>query len=154
MSVHTVSAERRITALGALVLALIGVIGLRLLYIQIIKHGAYTAQATTSQSRKFAIPAQRGQIYAYDGDEVVPLVLNETFKTVYADPSLIKSKEKVASELAEALGGSTSDYLSKLKTKGNYVILAQKVPTSAGEKLAQADAKPATTAQAPQQQQG
>jgi cell division protein FtsI/penicillin-binding protein 2 len=139
MSVTTVSAERRITAIGALILALIGVIGLRLLYIQIFKHSTYTAQATTSQSRKFAIPAERGQIYAYDGDEVVPLVLNETFKTVYADPSLIKSKDKVAATLAESLGGSKSEYLDKLKTKGNYVVLAQKVPTSKGEALAKKD---------------
>ncbi len=139
MPVTTVSAERRITAIGVVILAFIGVIGLRLLYIQIVKHGAYTAQATTSQSRKFAIPAERGQIYAYDGDEVVPLVLNETFKTVYADPSLIKSKDKVASELAMALGGTKAEYLGKLKTKGNYVVLAQKVPTSKGEALVKKD---------------
>jgi len=139
MSVTSLSSERRITAIGALILALTCVIGLRLLYVQIVQHNRYTAQATTSQSRKFAIPAERGQIYAYDGDQVVPLVLNETFKTVYADPSLIKSKEKVAAVLAEVLGGSKSDYIAKLKTKGNYVVLAQKVPTSKGEALAKKD---------------
>lgn len=139
MPVTSVSTERRITAIGAMILALIGVIGLRLLYIQIIKSGTYRAQATTSQSRKFAIPAQRGQIYAYDGDQTVPLVLNETFKVVYADPSLIKSKNKVAKEVADALGGSVADYENKLKAKGNYVILAQKVPSSAGDKLKKKD---------------
>lgn len=139
MSVTSVSVERRITAIGALVLALVCVIGLRLLYVQIIQHNRYASQATTSQSRKFAIPAERGQIYAYDGDQVVPLVLNETFKTVYADPSLIKSKDKVAGVLAEVLGGRRSEYVAKLKTKGNYVVLAQKVPTSKGEALAKKD---------------
>jgi len=139
MSATTESTERRITAIGAMILALVAIIGLRLLYIQVLKHKSYAAQATTSQSRKFAIPAERGQIYAYDGDEVVPLVLNETFKTVYADPSLIKNKEKVASELRDALGGSEADYLEKLKTKGNYVILAEKVPVGAGEKLVKKD---------------
>ena len=135
MPVTSASTERRITAIGVIILALVGVIGLRLIYIQIIKHSSYKAQASASQSRKFAIPAQRGQIYAYDGDAVVPLVLNETFKTVYADPSLIKNKEAVATALNEALGGKKSDYLTKLKTKGNYVILAQKVPSAAGERL-------------------
>lgn len=118
-----------------MILALIGVIGLRLLYVQIIKHGSYNAQAATSQSRKFAIPAQRGQIYAYDGDQTIPLVLNETFKVVYADPSLIKNKEKVAKEVADALGGSVSSYEDKLNTKGNYVVLAQKVGNSPAQKL-------------------
>lgn len=139
MPVTSVSTERRITAIGAMILALIGVIGIRLVYLQVIRHGAFTAEASTSQSRKFAIPAERGQIYAYDGDQTTPLVLNETFKAVYADPSLIKNKQKVAGEVADALGGSTKDYLTKLKTKGNYVVLAQKVTTSAGEKLRKKD---------------
>lgn len=139
MPVTSVSTERRITAIGAMILALIGVIGIRLVYLQVIRHGAFTAEASTSQSRKFAIPAERGQIYAYDGDQTTPLVLNETFKAVYADPSLIKNKQKVAEEVADALGGSTKDYLTKLKTKGNYVVLAQKVTTSAGEKLRKKD---------------
>jgi cell division protein FtsI/penicillin-binding protein 2 len=139
MPAISVSTERRITAIGVMILALIGVIGLRLLYIQVIKHKTYAAQATNSQSRKFAIPAQRGQIYAYDGDQTVPLVLNETFKVVYADPSLIKNKNKVAKEVAAAIGGSVADYEKKLKTKGSYVILAQKVPASAGDKLKKRD---------------
>jgi cell division protein FtsI/penicillin-binding protein 2 len=135
MPATSVSTERRITAIGVMILALVGVIGLRLAYIQIIKHASYKAQATASQSRKFAIPAQRGQIYAYDDDQVVPLVLNETFKQVYADPSLIKNKSKVAAEVADALGGNPREYEAKLKVKGNYVVLAQKVPNDAGEKL-------------------
>lgn len=139
MPAISVSTERRITAIGVMILALIGVIGLRLLYIQVVKHKIYAAQATNSQSRKFAIPAQRGQIYAYDGDQTVPLVLNETFKVVYADPSLIKNKNKVAKEVAAAIGGSVADYEKKLKTKGSYVILAQKVPASAGDKLKKRD---------------
>lgn len=139
MPVTSVSTERRITAIGALILALIGVIALRLVYLQVIRHGSFTAEAATSQSRKFAIAAERGEIYAYDGDEMVPLVLNETFKQVYADPSLIKNKQKVATEIAEALGGKAADYEKKLKTKGNYVILAQKVPNSRGEALHKKD---------------
>lgn len=132
---RTIPPEQRIRALGLLVLGLGVLIVIRLLYVQIIKHSMYTAQAASSQSRKFAIPAQRGQIYAYDEDQIIPLVLNETFKTVYADPSLIKNKETVAKEVADALGGKVTDYQSKLNQKGNYVVLAEKVPTSAGEKL-------------------
>lgn len=135
MPTTSVSTERRITAIGVIILALIGVIGLRLFYIQIIKHGSYRTQAATSQSRKFAIPAQRGQIYAYDGDQPIPLVLNETFKVVYADPSLIKNKDKVASEIADALGGSVAEYRKKLGAKGNYVVLAQKVGNTSAQKL-------------------
>lgn len=139
MPIQAVSVERRITAIGVMILALIGVIILRLMYVQIIKHGTYKAQASTSQSRKFAIPAQRGQIYAYDDDQVVPLVLNETFKTVYADPTLIKNKAKIADEIAATIGGSKADYEKKLGTKGNYVIIAERVPSGAGQKLKEKD---------------
>lgn len=139
MPVTSVSTERRITAIGVMILALIGVIGLRLLYVQIIKSKSYRAQASTSQSRKFAIPAQRGQIYAYDDDQVVPLVLNETFKTVYADPTLINNKAKIATEIAASVGGNAGEYEKKLKTKGNYVVLVEKVPSAAGQKLKDKD---------------
>lgn len=127
--------QRRITAICGVVVALAALIFVRLVYVQVIKHGAYSAEASTSQSRKFSIPAQRGEIYAYDGDQVVPLVLNETFKTVYADPSLIKNKAEVATEVAAAIGGNAADYASKLKEPGNYVVLAEKVPNGAGKKL-------------------
>lgn len=127
--------QRRITAIGGVVMAFAVMIVFRLVYVQIIKHGSYSAEAATSQSRKFSIPAQRGEIYAYDGDEVVPLVLNETFKTVYADPSLIKNKQTVANDVASAIGGNPSDYLKKLQEPGNYVVLAEKVANGAGKKL-------------------
>ncbi len=128
--------QQRITAIGLLVVGLAAIIVLRLLYLQVWRYSRYSAQATASQSRKFAIPAQRGQIYAYDGNDIVPLVLNQTFKTVYADPSLITKKSVVAKEVASALGGSSVDYQKKLETKGNYVVLATKVSAKAGEALA------------------
>lgn len=130
-----VSPEQRIRTLGVVIVALGALVILRLIYVQVIRHGMYSAQAATSQSRKFAIPAQRGQLYAYDNDQIIPLVLNETFKTVYADPSLIKNKSAVAAEVAEAIGGKASSYQSKLNQKGNYVVLAEKVSTTAGQKL-------------------
>ncbi len=134
-SVNSAHPERRIQFLGLMVMALGAMIIVRLLYVQIIKHRTYNAQAATSQSRKFAIPAERGQIYAYDDNQVVPLVLNETFKTVYADPTLINNKSKVAAEIASSIGGNAADYEKKLKTKGNYVILAEKVAPTAGQNL-------------------
>lgn len=135
MPTSSAETERRFALIGILTLGLVIVVVLRLFYLQTVRHGDLSAQATSSQSRKFSIPAQRGQIYAYDGDQLTPLVLNETFKTVYADPSLIKNKDKVAGEIASALGGKASEYRAKLATKGNYVIIAQKVGNSAAQKL-------------------
>ena len=36
--------------------------------------------------KRLTIPAKRGLIYAFDGDKPVPLVMNQTVYTVFADP--------------------------------------------------------------------
>lgn len=127
---------RRLRLLYGVLLLVVTVFGIRLFYIQIIRHDHYHQAALSDQLKQYAVPAERGTISAHQGGGTVPLVLNQTLYIAYADPSFIKEPEKVANSLAVVLGGTAADYLPKLTKEGSrYQILAKKVTKPQKEKL-------------------
>lgn len=112
-----------------IVMCIFGVFVVRLFYLQIIKHDYYKQSATVGHLKEYEIAADRGVIKAHNGTSgLVPIALNQTLYTVYADPSLVKDHAKVAESLAAALNGSAGEYESKLRTKDTrYVVLGRKV---------------------------
>ncbi|CAN5355521.1 stage V sporulation protein D [soil metagenome] len=123
---------RRIRVWYGLIILILAIFGLRLFYLQVIRYDHYKTAALSDQLKQYELPAQRGIITAYDGESSVPIVLNQTLYTVYADPVFIKHADKVAGVLADTLGGSPSDYAEKITRKGSrYVILAKKVSKAA-----------------------
>src|SRR5882762_6982709 len=78
----------------------------RLFYLQVIRADYYQAEALKEHTTKFTLPAQRGLIYAYDGNTgFVPLVLNEPAYTIYADPRYITDVAKTSTTLRSIAGG-------------------------------------------------
>jgi cell division protein FtsI/penicillin-binding protein 2 len=129
-------AVRRVRFVYALVAVVIGVFLVRSFYVQVIKHDFYRKAALSDQLKEYQIPATRGLIEAHSGDDIVPIVLNQKLYTVYADPTLVKKPSQSAETLAALLGGTVSDYESKLKTQHTrYVILGKKVSGEAKEAL-------------------
>ncbi len=128
--------QRRRLSLLLVGLAVLGVLlGLRLAYLQVAKHGHYKLKASNEHTRKYEIPTRRGELYMYDGEAGrSPLALNQTLNVVEADPSLMKDKSLVAAKLAEVLGGAAADYRKKLEAGHAYAKLADRV---SGEKAAQ-----------------
>ncbi|HKU18230.1 MAG TPA: penicillin-binding protein 2 [Candidatus Saccharimonadales bacterium] len=121
-------AIRRAQWCFVLIVLAFGIFVVRLFYLQVIRYDYFHKAALADQLKEYQIPATRGLIEAHSGGSVVPIVLNQTLYTVYVDPTLIKHADAVAETLAATLGGSSSDYLSKLKTPGTrYVVLAKKV---------------------------
>lgn len=112
-----------------------GLFVLRLAYLQIIRHGALSAQANNEHSRKYEIPARRGELYVYDGDQRAPIALNQTLKVVYADPRYVDDKHATAEKLARALGGDASKYEDLMDHAKEYVELATRVPVDTGAKV-------------------
>lgn len=112
-----------------LLLLILAVFGVRLFYLQIIRHEHYKASANQKHLTEYAIAPERGLIKAYNGEHVVPLVLNEKFYMLTADPTAIKKDhEKIALMLSRVLGGNASDIEQQLrKPKTQYVILARKI---------------------------
>ncbi len=110
------------------------VFAVRAFYVQVVRYEFYRKTALSDQLRQYEIPAARGGIKAWDGDRIVPLVLNQKLFTVYADPSFVKAKDrdKVAATLADVIGGKPADYRDKISEDGDnkgrrYVILKKKI---------------------------
>jgi cell division protein FtsI/penicillin-binding protein 2 len=120
---------------GGLLLVLV-IFGVRLFYIQVIQHGRYEAAALSDQLKQYQIPATRGLIEAHDGNNILPVVLNQELYTLYADPPLLKQPDQAAAKIASIIGGSASQYASLMSTKNTqYVVLAKKLTVQQQTKI-------------------
>jgi len=101
----------------------------RLFYLQVVQHGYYVNKAYQTQVSKLTIIPERGKIYAMDGKGTVPLVLNETVFTAFADPQEIKSPTKVIATFESIAGGNLVDgYEDRLEDKeSRYVPIAKQL---------------------------
>jgi cell division protein FtsI/penicillin-binding protein 2 len=139
---------RRIRFWYAALILIVGVFGLRLFYLQVIRYNHYKTAALSDQLKQYEIPAKRGIISAYDGGNPVPIVLNQTLYTVYADPSFVKKPDETAAVLATTLGGQPSDYIARLTKKGSRYQIVGKQVSKAKEQALLARKLPGIGAQA------
>jgi cell division protein FtsI/penicillin-binding protein 2 len=107
----------------------------RLFYLQVIRHDHYRTAALQGQLKEYQIPAERGIIEAHDGNQLVPIVLNESVYTVFADPKYIKDPNKASEELQKIIGGDSNKYESSMKQNTRYAILAKKLPKDKAEEI-------------------
>ena len=109
----------------------------RLFYLQVIKGDFYRRQALAGQLKQYSIAAPRGTIAAHDGNKVVPIVLNQTYYTLYADPVYIKDAAGTAAKVAAITGGDNAEYAKAMtKADSRYVVLAKKINEDQKNKLA------------------
>ncbi len=109
---------------------------LRLFYVQVIRYSYYHTQALSDQLKQYQIPATRGTIEAYQGNSIVPIVLNQQLYTLYGDPLLIKKTNKSANDIANVIGGSATTYAQQLSTKNTqYVVLANQLTQAQSNKI-------------------
>ena len=101
----------------------------RLFQLQVIEHDKYIELASSEQQKRLVIPAARGQIYALDSGIPVPLALNQTVYTVFADPSIIRNPDKTQAILERIIGGNLQPDVSQLLSakQTQYKVLAKKV---------------------------
>src|SRR5664279_5684631 len=79
-------ANRRILFWYAALLVVVAIFIGRLFDLQVIKYDFYHKKALAEQLKEYTIAAPRGIISAHDGGGTVPIVLDETLYTLYADP--------------------------------------------------------------------
>lgn len=126
----------RIRLWYGLLLVIGGIFVIRAFYLQVIQHDYYQTSAFRSQLKQYEIPAERGVISAYSGTSVVPLVLNETLYTLFADPKYIKDHLRYAQAIQKVMGGDTAHYEKLLKTSDTrYVILGKKLNKDQKDKI-------------------
>lgn len=126
---------KRIRIIYTLLILIIGVFGVRLFYVQVIRYSHYKTAALQQQLADYQIPAERGLIEVHDGSQIVPLVLNQTLYTLYADPKFVADPHGYAEFVAGIIGGNVSDYEQAMRMPNRYDILAKKLTESQKNKL-------------------
>ena len=81
---------------------LLGVVAVRLVWVQGVSAGEYARQARAQRLRDVQVAAQRGTIYDREGE---PLASSVEARTVYANPMQVRDKPTAAAVLAQVLGG-------------------------------------------------
>lgn len=117
------------------------VLVVRLFYLQIIQHDYYFAEAQRGQLKEYQIPAKRGVIEAYSGEQVIPLVLNEAKYTLFADPAYIENIDQVKKSISPIVGDDPEVIAEKINVDSRYVVLAKKLDKAAKQKIDQLDLK-------------
>ncbi|HYG84121.1 MAG TPA: penicillin-binding protein 2 [Verrucomicrobiae bacterium] len=129
------SSRSRVLATGLLVLVVIFV-G-QLFNLQILQHAHYREEAEKEQVARLTIPAKRGKVYAHDGQNLVPLVLNEPVYTAYADPHEVEDPRKISEVIRRIAGGTVvKDFEDGLTSKqSRYTVLARQLTRKQAELL-------------------
>ena len=129
----------RSTILAIFIIGIMAIFVGRLFYLQVIQHDMYVERAYEEQVKPLVIPAERGTIYALDGDTPVKLVMNETVYTMIADPKIIKAEndQKVVDAVREIAGGNARPSLNELlaKKETRYQVLATKLSRKQAEMM-------------------
>ncbi len=130
------SGRKRIRGLSIFLLLPTALLAGKMLLLQVAK--ASTGKAINFEKRQ-VLPAQRGQLLAADGSSMA-VTLDES--TVCANPRAVIDKAKMASLIAQAIGGDEQKYFSLLQktTQANgspnyYVRLAQHVDKDRVDRL-------------------
>lgn len=106
---------------------------LRLVYLQVIVAGDYSAQAQAQRTSYLTIEPRRGTIYDRNG---VVLATSVDATTIYVDPTEVTDVNMTAQLLADSLGGQASDYLEKVTANNTrYSVIKRKADTSVGDDL-------------------
>jgi cell division protein FtsI/penicillin-binding protein 2 len=113
----------------------------RLFYLQIIQHSHYVELAKQEQVKRLTIPAKRGFIYTLDDSIPVPIVMNQTVYTVFADPTTTTDDAKIIDTIRRIAGGNARSDLQGLldKKDSRYQILATKITRTQADKIKNAD---------------
>jgi penicillin-binding protein 2 len=96
----------------------------RLVYLQVIKHEDWQAQAERQQQRTIRITPLRGTIFDRAGRELAKSV---EAQSVFAVPVEIADVETVAAQLAQALGLELDPLRQKLSDRREFVWIKRKV---------------------------
>ncbi len=132
----SIEQRRRVSTAKWFVVAFGMILGARLLYLQVVRYSSYSAEAANEHTLKYQIPARRGELYMRDNQgNLESLALDQDLDLIYADPRYVKNKPQVASQLAQVVGGNSSDYLNRLNQGIDYSVLANKVPLDVASRV-------------------
>ena len=128
----------RSKVLAGVLVAAFALIALRLFDLQVIKHSYYTDLAVREQVKTNSIPAQRGLIYAMDGEDLAPLVMNQDVYILFADPTVVNKPDEVERVVREVAGAEivSTDLAADVRDESTqYKVLARNVTLRQAEMI-------------------
>lgn len=96
----------------------------QLIRIQILDHKKYSKLALSQQYKKLEIPTRRGLIFDRNG---VKLAESIQVNSVFADPLLVRDKERIAQTIANVLHLNTGKVLNLLNKQNRFVWIKRKI---------------------------
>jgi len=95
------SYNKRLSYLLLFFVFFLAVLGAKLFYLQVIRHGYYLDKALSDHQGYTELQSRRGEIYVrdYHSDNAFKVATNTSLSTVFADPSLVLDPQLVAKNL-------------------------------------------------------
>lgn len=112
------------SAVPLLLLALFGLVVVRLLWFQVIQAGNLSTTADNEHIYSVELLAKRGTIYDRNGNVLATSV---ECQTIYCNPSAVTDRDHAATILAGNLGGEKSDYLKTLNQDTTFAYIQKRV---------------------------
>jgi len=116
--------QNRLRFLSGVVLFLATVVGLRLVWLQVVRFPDFRQMARRQQLTPREVKAERGQILDRNG---VPLAVNVELFNVSANPGQVRDKHSAAVAISRAIGMPYAEVLRKLKSDERFVWIARGV---------------------------
>ncbi len=118
-----------------ILLCICAVFLVRLFYLQVIRHDYYRTAALQGQYKEYEIPPERGVIEAHNGDQIIPIVLNETKYTLFADPKFVEDPVDASAQVQKIVGGNAKEYEDLMRLDTRYAILKKKLTKDQSEEI-------------------
>jgi cell division protein FtsI (penicillin-binding protein 3) len=135
----------RFVLLAGIFLFWVGVIAVRLVWLQVFEHATYVERASRQQERTFEVAPRRGVLYDRNLQELAMTVLADS---IYAVPSEITDKEDTARQLARIVHVDPSDTFTaakaideRLENFRNFAWVARKVTPEEAARVASLNLK-------------
>ncbi|MDP2932645.1 MAG: penicillin-binding protein 2 [bacterium] len=128
----------RIFLLAVCCLLLVGLIGVRLFFLQVVSHDFYSAQAENQHGLRAELTPKRGEIFIKDrfSPDPYPVVTNVNRPLVYVVPQQVKDAPSTAKTMADLLGLDRKEVLSKISDQSKkYVPIAKQISEEKAEQL-------------------
>ncbi len=129
----TENQSRPLAAVKLIFLLVAALFLVRLVYLQVIVSGEYSANASEVRTINFDISPHRGTIYDRNG---TVLAVSVDATTIYCNPVEVTNANYEAKKIASVLGGEEADYLELLKkTTSTFVYIERQADVDKAERL-------------------
>lgn len=141
-SINIESSNGRIFVLVVFVFLVLGLVSVKLYYLQIFSHEAFSLLAQDQHTIFQKLVPKRGEIFLQDKNGLYAAAVNKETKLAYAVPKEIENPEKIALELASILQLDAQEILEKInKPEDGYELLKHRLSEDEINKIRELKAK-------------